>query len=228
MAPETLMGGGYDSKADVWSLGITIMEMAEGIPPLIEEQPHKAAFRIVNDPPPKLSAPSMWSKSFVDFVTHCLTKNPEHRPSSAELRRHPFIAEVGESKDAVVELINWSQKDKKKRVKKKKTKSADVEDELNLEVHCEENGMSKGFLLPGHATAEDVCRQCAENFKVTKDPKLYGLFVVIDDGSGKPKEKKMGTYDLPSKILSTLQKKFKGKKSKPGAPEPYRFLYKLG
>jgi serine/threonine kinase 3 len=228
MAPETLMGGGYDSKADIWSLGITIMEMAEGIPPLIEEQPHKAAFRIVNDPPPKLSAPQMWSKNFVDFVSHCLTKNPEHRPSSSELRRHPFLAEVGENREAVVELITWSQKDKKKRVKKKKTKSADVEDELNLTVWFEEAKLDKTLLLPGHATAEDVCRQCSEMMKTAKDPKTYGLFVVLDDGTGKPKEKKMGPYDLPSKILGTLQKKFKGKKAKAGAPEPYKFVYKSG
>ena len=79
MAPETLMGGGYDSKADVWSLGITLLEMAEGIPPLIEEQPHKAVFRIVNDPPPKLSNPSRWSKNFNDFVSVCLTKNPDEK-----------------------------------------------------------------------------------------------------------------------------------------------------
>lgn len=228
MAPETLMGGGYDSKADIWSLGITIMEMAEGIPPLIEEQPHKAAFRIVNDPPPKLSAPQMWSKNFVDFVSHCLTKNPEHRPTSAELRKHPFIAEVGEGNDAIAELINWSQKDKKKRVKKKKSKTADVEDEFNLNIHFEEANINKTLLLPGHATAEDVCRQCSEGIKHAKDPKTYGLFVVIEDGSGKPKEKKMGPYDLPGKILSTLQKKFKGKKAKPGQPEPYRFVYKSG
>jgi len=228
MAPETLMGGGYDSKADIWSLGITIMEMAEGIPPLIEEQPHKAAFRIVNDPPPKLSAPQMWSKSFVDFVSHCLTKNPEHRPSSAELRRHPFIAEVGDNHDAIIELIAWSQKDKKKRVKKKKLpKSADVEDEFNLSIWFDETGTNKTLLLPGHATAEDVCRQCAESTKNTKDAKLYGLYVVIDDGSGKPKEKKMGPYDLPGKILSTLQKKFKGKKTKGSGSEPYKFVYKV-
>jgi len=227
MAPETLMGGGYDSKADIWSLGITIMEMAEGIPPLIEEQPHKAAFRIVNDPPPKLSAPQAWSKSFVDFVTHCLTKNPEHRPTSAELRKHPFIADVTDEKDAVIELIHWSTKDKKKRIKKKKNKSADVEDEFNLTIWFEEQNLNKTLLLPGHATAEDVCRQCAESTKTAKDPKTYGIFVVIDD-SGKPKEKKMGTYDLPGKILATLQKRFKGKKPKAGGPEPYKFVYKSG
>lgn len=229
MAPETLMGGGYDSKADIWSLGITIMEMAEGIPPLIAEQPHKAAFRIVNDPPPKLSVPHMWSKNFVDFVSHCLIKNPEHRPTSAELRKHPFIAEVGESNDAIIQLINWSQKDKKKRVKKKsKSKTTDIEDEFNLTIHFEETATNKTLLLPGHATAEDVCRQCSEGTKLAKDPKTYSLFLVIDDGSGKPKEKKMGPYDLPGKNLLILQKKFKGKKAKPGQPEPYRFVYKCG
>lgn len=82
MAPETLMGGGYDSRADIWSLGITLLEMAEGIPPLIEEQPHKAVFRIVNDPPPRLSNPKAWSPEFNDFIANCLVKNPEKRPTS--------------------------------------------------------------------------------------------------------------------------------------------------
>jgi serine/threonine protein kinase len=85
MAPETLMGGGYDSRADIWSLGITLLEMAEGIPPLIEEQPHRAVMRIVKDPPPKLRDPQRWSKDFVDFVERCLTKDPEKRPTAAEL-----------------------------------------------------------------------------------------------------------------------------------------------
>jgi len=71
MAPETLMGAGYDSKADIWSLGITVLEMAEGMPPLIEEAPHKAAFRIVNDPPPKLATPEAYSPLFNDFLARC-------------------------------------------------------------------------------------------------------------------------------------------------------------
>lgn len=226
MAPETLMGSGYDSKADIWSLGITTIEMAEGIPPLIEEQPHKAAFRIVNDPPPQLTSPSSWSPQFVDFISHCLTKNPELRPSASQLKTHPFLITYGQGQDQIIELIDWHQKElkKDKKTKKlKKTKQTELEQELNLQVWFE--NINKTLLLPGHATSEDVCRQCSEMFQITENLDSYALWVVIEDGL-KTKEKKLGPYDLPSKLLVTLQKKFKGKKSKNGSSEPFKFVYK--
>ena len=85
MAPECIIGEGYDYKADIWSLGITLIEMAEGTPPNIEEQPHRAAFRIINESPPRLSNPKLWSKEFYDFISRCLTKDPSKRPSALML-----------------------------------------------------------------------------------------------------------------------------------------------
>jgi len=94
MAPEVIQEVGYDVKADLWSLGITAIEMAEGKPPYSNIHPMRAIFMIPSRPPPKLTEPDKWSKEFNDFVVHCLTKNPEQRPPATDLLKHAFIAKA--------------------------------------------------------------------------------------------------------------------------------------
>lgn len=91
MAPEVIQEVGYDVKADLWSLGITAIEMAEGKPPYSNIHPMRAIFMIPSRPPPRLTEPDKWSKEFNDFVALALTKNPEQRPNATELLKHPFI-----------------------------------------------------------------------------------------------------------------------------------------
>jgi len=91
MAPEVIQEVGYDVKADVWSLGITCIEMAEGKPPYSNIHPMRAIFMIPSRPPPKLTEPEKWSKELNDFIALCLTKNPEQRPSATELLKHSFV-----------------------------------------------------------------------------------------------------------------------------------------
>eukprot|EP00211_Chloroparvula_japonica_P003436 CAMPEP_0119124176 /NCGR_PEP_ID=MMETSP1310-20130426/3868_1 /TAXON_ID=464262 /ORGANISM="Genus nov. species nov., Strain RCC2339" /LENGTH=442 /DNA_ID=CAMNT_0007114087 /DNA_START=139 /DNA_END=1467 /DNA_ORIENTATION=+ len=92
MAPEVIQEVGYDYKADIWSLGITAIELAECRPPYANIHPMRAIFMIPSRPPPKLSAPDKWSADFNDFIAKCLTKNPDERPSADDLLAHPFIA----------------------------------------------------------------------------------------------------------------------------------------
>ncbi|KAK0044895.1 serine/threonine-protein kinase 3 isoform X2 [Biomphalaria pfeifferi] len=91
MAPEVIQEIGYDCVADIWSLGITALEMAEGKPPYGDIHPMRAIFMIPTKPPPSFRKPDKWSQDFIDFVSKCLVKNPELRSTAAELLKHPFI-----------------------------------------------------------------------------------------------------------------------------------------
>ncbi|XP_034253926.1 serine/threonine-protein kinase 3-like [Thrips palmi] len=91
MAPEVIQEIGYDCMADIWSLGITGLEMAEGKPPYGDIHPMRAIFMIPTKPPPSFRKPDQWSPEFIDFVSRCLVKNPEERATASELLQHQFI-----------------------------------------------------------------------------------------------------------------------------------------
>uniref|UniRef100_A0A250YLT1 non-specific serine/threonine protein kinase n=1 Tax=Castor canadensis TaxID=51338 RepID=A0A250YLT1_CASCN len=109
MAPEvvlceTMKDTPYDYKADIWSLGITLIEMAEIEPPHHELNPMRVLLKIAKSDPPTLLAPSKWSVEFRDFLKTALDKNPETRPSAAQLLEHPFVSGVTSNK-ALRELV---------------------------------------------------------------------------------------------------------------------------
>ncbi|KAL1493111.1 hypothetical protein ABEB36_011237 [Hypothenemus hampei] len=91
MAPEVIQEIGYDCVADIWSLGITALEMAEGKPPYGDIHPMRAIFMIPTKPPPSFREPDRWSPEFIDFVSMCLIKNPEERATATDLLNHVFI-----------------------------------------------------------------------------------------------------------------------------------------
>jgi len=109
MAPEVIQEE-YDKEADIWSLGITAIEMAEGKPPYYNIHPMRAIFMIPTRPPPKLSNPDAWSPEFISFVAACLQKKPQDRPTALKLIKHPFILKerTVKSKSVLEVLISES------------------------------------------------------------------------------------------------------------------------
>ncbi|XP_010470891.1 PREDICTED: serine/threonine-protein kinase 4 homolog A isoform X1 [Camelina sativa] len=91
MAPEVIQENRYDGKVDVWALGVSAIEMAEGLPPRSAVHPMRVLFMISIEPAPMLEDKEKWSLVFHDFVAKCLTKEPRLRPTAAEMLKHKFV-----------------------------------------------------------------------------------------------------------------------------------------
>nr|XP_025037955.1 myosin-IIIb [Pelodiscus sinensis] len=99
MAPEVIAceqqyDYSYDARCDVWSLGITAIELGDGDPPLFDMHPVKTLFKIPRNPPPTLLHPEKWCRGFNHFIAQCLIKDFEKRPSVTHLLEHPFIRQA--------------------------------------------------------------------------------------------------------------------------------------
>uniref|UniRef100_A0A8C9ZLK4 non-specific serine/threonine protein kinase n=1 Tax=Sander lucioperca TaxID=283035 RepID=A0A8C9ZLK4_SANLU len=118
MAPEVIaceqqLDSTYDARCDVWSLGITAIELGDGDPPLSELHPMRALFKIPRNPPPTLHQPELWSDEFNDFICKCLIKDFELRPHVLDLLQHVFIKQIVDREKILqkqlIELIDLNQ-----------------------------------------------------------------------------------------------------------------------
>ncbi|CAF3697676.1 unnamed protein product [Rotaria sp. Silwood1] len=112
MPPEVIMQHKYDYSADIWSLGITSIELAKGEPPNSDLHPMRVLLQIPKNPPPQLPVKD-YSDAFREFVEACLQKNPEHRPTSTQLRRFKFVSTTKSTKyliELIVRYQNWKKK----------------------------------------------------------------------------------------------------------------------
>jgi serine/threonine-protein kinase 24/25/MST4 len=107
MAPEVILRSNYNTKADIWSLGITAWELVHGLPPRANIHPMKVLFMIPRDEAPKL--PSTFSLEFCDFFSKCTEKKQHLRESAESMLNHPFITNSGSVVDLLAFLKNASQ-----------------------------------------------------------------------------------------------------------------------
>eukprot|EP01122_Echinamoeba_exundans_P000300 TRINITY_DN10274_c0_g1_i1.p1 TRINITY_DN10274_c0_g1~~TRINITY_DN10274_c0_g1_i1.p1 ORF type:complete len:684 (+),score=171.91 TRINITY_DN10274_c0_g1_i1:66-2117(+) len=105
MAPEVIMKSGYNSKADIWSLGITAIEMIDGKPPYTDIRSMDDLIKIVERPSATVSKPHLYSAEFNDFIAKCLIKGAEERPAAHELLDHPFVKRAAEKGEVLHDLI---------------------------------------------------------------------------------------------------------------------------
>eukprot|EP01130_Rhizamoeba_saxonica_P009107 TRINITY_DN3694_c0_g1_i1.p1 TRINITY_DN3694_c0_g1~~TRINITY_DN3694_c0_g1_i1.p1 ORF type:complete len:704 (+),score=146.12 TRINITY_DN3694_c0_g1_i1:80-2113(+) len=108
MAPEIIHGYEYECTVDIWSLGIMVMEMAEGEPPYIELPPLRALHLITTEGIPDLQKPGLWSDKMKDFMGLCLTVDNVYRPTSEELLGHEFLEKSCSNEDIIqlVRIVN--------------------------------------------------------------------------------------------------------------------------
>ncbi|XP_055364520.1 TRAF2 and NCK interacting kinase b isoform X11 [Betta splendens] len=125
MAPEVIAcdenpDATYDFKSDLWSLGITAIEMAEGAPPLCDMHPMRALFLIPRNPAPRLKS-KKWSKKFQSFIESCLVKSHSQRPSTEQLLKHPFIRDLPNERQVRIQLKDHIDRTKKRRGERDET-----------------------------------------------------------------------------------------------------------
>ncbi|XP_039668840.1 mitogen-activated protein kinase kinase kinase kinase 4 isoform X2 [Perca fluviatilis] len=156
MAPEVIAcdenpEATYDYRSDLWSLGITALEMAEGAPPLCDMHPMRALFLIPRNPPPKLKS-KKWSKRFLSFADSCLVKNHLHRPATDTLLRHAFIRDLANERQVRIMLKDHLDRTRKKREKEGPEYEYSGSEEDDDEVTEEEGEPSSIVNVPGEWT----------------------------------------------------------------------------
>uniref|UniRef100_A0A8C6MF62 non-specific serine/threonine protein kinase n=1 Tax=Nothobranchius furzeri TaxID=105023 RepID=A0A8C6MF62_NOTFU len=178
MAPEVVMcetskDRPYDYKADIWSLGVTLIELAQIEPPNHEMNPMRVLLKIAKSEPPTLMQPSRWSPEFRDFLRKALDKNVDNRSSAAQLLQHPFVTSVTDSRP-LRELI----------AEAKAEVTEEIEDSKEEE---EEEEPDTPVMAPGHKRGpSDVSMASSEEDKVPPTPS--NLESVTEKTEAKPVE----------------------------------------
>ncbi|XP_041643243.1 serine/threonine-protein kinase TAO3 [Cheilinus undulatus] len=164
MAPEVILAmdeGQYEGKVDIWSLGITCIELAERKPPLFNMNAMSALYHIAQNDSPTLQS-NEWSDPFRSFVDYCLLKIPQDRPSSGELLRHDFVRRersprilidlIQRTKDAVRDLDNLQYRKMKKILYQEKHNGpmgeSQEEEEDSEAASCKMNSLGSNHSIP--------------------------------------------------------------------------------
>ncbi|XP_069740472.1 serine/threonine-protein kinase 3/4 isoform X4 [Narcine bancroftii] len=202
MAPEVIQEMGYNCVADIWSLGISAIEMAEGKPPYADIHPMRAIFMIPTNPPPTFRKPELWSDEFTDFVKKCLVKNPEKRAAATELLQHPFIKSakpVSILRDLITDMME---------IKLKRQEEQQRDLDQDEEENSEEDDSDSGTMVRASAndtgtmraasTMSDSARTMIEHDSDTLDSQMGTMVINSEDDDV---DGTMKTYSLPPTLI---------------------------
>ncbi|GJP43364.1 hypothetical protein CLOM_g2837 [Closterium sp. NIES-68] len=179
MAPEVIQESLYDGKVDVWALGITAIEMAEGLPPRSNIHPMRVLFMISREPSPTLEDPEKWSLLFHDFVAKCLIKEPKQRPTTPALLHHKFIERCKDTAVVLKKRIDQA-KSMREEAKKQRLAAAALEEQNSVS----EDSMGTGTMRQrGDAMGGTVKARSAPSAYTDDDDTDFGTFVNKDSDS---------------------------------------------
>ncbi|XP_076831711.1 STE20-like serine/threonine-protein kinase isoform X2 [Brachyhypopomus gauderio] len=147
MAPEVVMcetskDRPYDYKADIWSLGVTLIELAQIEPPNHEMNPMRVLLKIAKSEPPTLMQPSRWSPEFSDFLKKALDKNVDQRWNATQLLQHPFVVSVTSNKP-LCELIAEAKAEVFEEIEEGKEEEEEEEPDTQLHIRGHKRALSE-------------------------------------------------------------------------------------
>ncbi|XP_061674629.1 serine/threonine-protein kinase 3 [Syngnathoides biaculeatus] len=201
MAPEVIQEIGYNCVADIWSLGITSIEMAEGKPPYADIHPMRAIFMIPTNPPPTFRKPELWSDDFTDFVKKCLVKNPEQRATATQLLQHPFISQakpVSILRDLITEAMEMKAKRQQEQQRELEEEDDNSEDETEVDSHTMVKSGSEGAgTMRATGTMSDGAQTMIEHGNTMLESDLGTMVINSDDEEEEEEQGSMRRHATP-------------------------------
>ncbi|XP_062867296.1 serine/threonine-protein kinase 10 [Trichomycterus rosablanca] len=220
MAPEVVMcettkDAPYDYKADIWSLGITLIELAQIEPPHHELNPMRVLLKIAKADPPSLDQPSKWSADFKDFLKRALDKNPETRPSALQLLDHPFVSSV-KSNRPLTELVAEAKAEVMEEMEDERDEDADEDENIDLTSPPakDPSETSQTSLDGDHAPDAPLPESPTETESLKLERKLS------DEDGDKPESKHSSSDSGIEDGKSTPTSEEEGKAESPSSPPP--------
>lgn len=185
MAPEVIQEIGYNCVADIWSLGITSIEMAEGKPPYADIHPMRAIFMIPTNPPPTFRKPELWTDEFTDFVKKCLVKNPEQRATATQLLQHPFITNakpVTILRDLITEAMEMKVKRQQEMQRELEEDEENSDEEVEVDSHTMvKSGSESAGTMRATGTMSDGAQTMIEHGSTMLESDLGTMVINSDD-----------------------------------------------
>ena len=157
MSPQVILNKNYDTKTDIWSLGITCLELVEGEPPFADLNPDEVMEKIANNPPKAedIIDPKEHTEEFIDFVNLCLEINPKKRPTADVLIKHPFIVKLSKKKEYLKQLIN-EHIEEVEQFRKDKEEYLNSKENIENEIINDNNNSEEHIYIKNYSVGNEI------------------------------------------------------------------------